>query len=181
MGVPEQLPVFWEAHVQDKKQQNWIWNSRLVLNWERSMSDCILSPCLFNWYIEHIMQNARMGDSQAEIKISGRIINNLRYTDDTTLMAEREEELKSLLVGVKEENEKAGLKLSIQKEEVHSIWSHHFMANRCEKGGSQWHILLCWAPKSLHTMTATMKLKQPLDEGERAEWKNWLKPQHSEN
>ena len=62
------------------------------------------------------MQNARMGDSQAEIKIYGRIINNLRYTDDTTLMAEREEELKCLLVGVKEENEKAGLKLSIQKK-----------------------------------------------------------------
>ena len=62
------------------------------------------------------MQNARMGDSQAEIKIYGRIINNLRYKDDTTLMAEREEELKCLLVGVKEENEKAGLKLSIQKK-----------------------------------------------------------------
>ena len=82
----------------------------------KEVSGCILSPCLFNWYIEHIMQNARMGDSQAEIKIYGRIINNLRYTDDTTLMAEREEELKCLLVGVKEENEKAGLKLSIQKK-----------------------------------------------------------------
>ena len=66
---------------------------------------CILSPCLFNFYAEYIMQNARVGEVQAGIKIAGRNINNLRCTDDTTLMAENEEELKSLLMKVKEENE----------------------------------------------------------------------------
>ena len=75
----------------------------------------ILSPCLFNLYAEHIMQNARLDEAQAGIKIAGRNINNLRYTDDTTLMAESEEELKSLLMKVKVESEKVGLKLNIQK------------------------------------------------------------------
>ena len=75
--------------------------------------DCILSPCLFNLYAEYIMQNARQDESQAGIKIAGRNINNLRYTDDTILMAESEEELKSLLMKVKEESEKVGLKLNI--------------------------------------------------------------------
>ena len=74
---------------------------------------CILSPCLFNFYAEHIMQNARLDEAQAEIKIAGRNINSLRYADDTTLMAESEEELKSLLMKVEEESEKAGLKLNI--------------------------------------------------------------------
>ena len=77
--------------------------------------DCILSPCLFNLYEEYIMWNARLDEAQAEIKIAGRNINNLRYADDPTLMAESEEELKSLLMKVKQENEKAGLKLNIQK------------------------------------------------------------------
>ena len=76
---------------------------------------CILSPCLFNLYAEYIMQNSRLDEAQAGIKISGTNINNLRYTDDTTLMAESEEELKSLLMKVKEESEKVGLKLNIQK------------------------------------------------------------------
>ena len=76
---------------------------------------CILSPCLFNFYAEYIMQNARVDESQARIKIARININNLRYTDDTTLMAKTEEELKSLLMRVKEESEKAGLKLNIQK------------------------------------------------------------------
>ena len=75
----------------------------------------ILSPCLFNLYVEDIMQNARLSEAQAGIKIAERNINNFRYVDDTTLMAESEEELKSLLVKVKEESEKAGLKLNIQK------------------------------------------------------------------
>ena len=74
---------------------------------------CILSPCLFNFYAEYIMQNARLDEPQAGIKIAGRNINNFRYADDSTLMAEGEEELKSLLMKVKEENEKAGLKLNI--------------------------------------------------------------------
>ena len=76
---------------------------------------CILSLCLFNWYAEYIMQNARLDEAQAGIKIARRNINNLRYADDTTLMAESEEELKSLLMKVKRESEKAGLKLNIHK------------------------------------------------------------------
>ena len=76
---------------------------------------CILSPCLFNLYAEHIMRNAGLEETQAGIKIAGRNINNLRYADDATLMAESEEELKSLLMKVKVESEKVDLKLNIQK------------------------------------------------------------------
>jgi len=76
---------------------------------------CILSLCLFNLYAEYIMQNARRDEAQAGIKLARRNINNLRYADDTTLMVESEEELKTLLIKVKEESEKAGLKLNIQK------------------------------------------------------------------
>ena len=76
---------------------------------------CILSPCLFNLYAEYIMQNARLDEAQAGIKIARKNINNLRYADDTTLMAENEEELKSLLMKVKVESKKVGLKLNIQK------------------------------------------------------------------
>ena len=76
---------------------------------------CILSPCLFNLYAEYIMRNAGLEEAQARIKIARRNINNLRYADDTTLMAESEEELKSLLTKVKEESEKVGINLSIQK------------------------------------------------------------------
>ena len=79
---------------------------------------CILSPCLFNLYAEYIMRNAGLDEAQAGIKIAGRNINNLRYADDTTLMAESEEELKSLLMKVKEESEKVGLKLNIQKTKI---------------------------------------------------------------
>ena len=75
------------------------------------------------------MRNSGLDEAQAEIKIAGRNINNFRYADDTTLMAESEE-LKSLLMKVKEESEKVGLKLNIQKTKVDGIWSHHFMANR---------------------------------------------------
>ena len=79
---------------------------------------CILSPCLFNFYAEYIMQNAGLDETQAGIKIARRNINNLRYADDTTLMAECEEELKSLLMKMKEEREKADLKLNIQKPKI---------------------------------------------------------------
>ena len=79
---------------------------------------CILSPCSFNLYAEYIMQNARLDEEQAGIKIAGRNIHNLRYADDTTLMVESEEELKSLLIKVKEESEKVGLKLNIQKTKI---------------------------------------------------------------
>ena len=79
---------------------------------------CIMSPCLFNLYAEYIMRNARLDEAQAGIKIAGRNINNLRYADDTTLMAESEEELKNILMKVKEESEKVGLKLNIQKTKI---------------------------------------------------------------
>ena len=79
---------------------------------------CILSPCLFNLYAEYIMRNAGLNEAQTGIKITGRNINNLRYADDTTLMAESEEDLKSLLMKVKEESEKVDLKLNIQKTKI---------------------------------------------------------------
>ena len=82
------------------------------------------------------MRNAGLEEAQAGIKIAGRKINNLRYADDTTLMAESEEELKSLLMKVKEESEKVGLKLNIQKTKDHGIWSHHFMGNRWGNSGN---------------------------------------------
>ena len=79
---------------------------------------CILSPCLFNLYAEYIMRNTELEEAQAGIKIAGGNISNLRYADDTTFMAESEEELKSLLMKVKEEREKVGLKLNIQKTKI---------------------------------------------------------------
>uniref|UniRef100_A0AC11EJA3 Uncharacterized protein n=4 Tax=Ovis aries TaxID=9940 RepID=A0AC11EJA3_SHEEP len=79
---------------------------------------CILSPCLFNLYAEYIMRNAGLDETQAGIKIAGRNINNLKYADDATLMAEREKTLKRLLMKVKEESEKVGLKLNIQKTKI---------------------------------------------------------------
>ena len=97
---------------------------------------CILSPCLFNLYAEYIMRNTGLEEAQAGIKIAGRNINNLRYADDTTLMAESEEELKSLLMKVKEESEKVGLNLNIQKTKIMAFLSHHFVANRWRKSGS---------------------------------------------
>ena len=93
----------------------------------------MLSPCLFNLYAEYITRNAGLEEAQAGIKIAGRNINNFRYADDTTLTAESEEELKSILMKVKEESEKAGLKTQHSKNEDHGIWSHHFMANRWRK------------------------------------------------
>ena len=117
---------------------------------------CILSPCLFNFYAEYIMRNTGLEEAQSGIKIAGRNINNLRYADDTTLMAESEEELKSLLK-VKEESEKVGLKYNIQKTKIMAsgpITSWEI--------GKQWkpcQTLFWGAPKSLQMVTAAMKLK----------------------
>ena len=95
-----------------------------------------MSVCLFNLYAEYIIRNAGPEEVQAGIKVAGRNINNLRYADDTTLMAESEEELKSLLRRVKEESEKVGLKLNQHSEnEDHGIWSHHIIANRWGNSG----------------------------------------------
>ena len=82
------------------------------------LQGCILSPCLFNLYAQYIMRNTGLDEAQAGIKIARRNVNNLRYADDTTIMAESEEELRSLLMKVKEESEKVGLKLNIQKMKI---------------------------------------------------------------
>ena len=104
------------------------------------------------------MQNAGLDEAQAEIKIAGRNINNLRYADDTTLMAESGEELKSLLMKVKEESEKVGLKLNIQKTKITASGP----ITSWEIDGKQWkqyQTLFFWAPKSLQMVTTTIKLK----------------------
>ena len=102
------------------------------------------------------MRNAGLDEVQAGIKIARRNVNNLRYADDTTLMAESEEELKSLLMTVKEESEKVGLKLNIQKTKI--MTSSPIMANRWGNNGNSWQILFFWAAKFL-LVTAAMKLK----------------------
>ena len=96
----------------------------------------ILSPCLFNFYADYVMRNAGLDEEQAGIKTAGKNINNLRYADDTTLMAEREEELKSLLMKLKEESEKVGLKLKIQKTKIMASGPWHFTANRWRNNGN---------------------------------------------
>ena len=101
------------------------------------------------------MQNARLDEAQVAIKIAGRNINNLRYADDTTLMAENKEELKSLLMKVKEESEKVGLKLNIKETKI--ILSHHFMANRWGNNGNSERLYFGGAPKTLQMVTAAMK------------------------
>ena len=104
---------------------------------------CILSPCLFNFYAEYIMRNAGLEEAQAGIRIAGRNINNLRYVDDTTLMAESKAELKSLLVEVKEEKEKAGLKLNVQKTNI--MASGNITLRQIDGGEwKQWQILFSW-------------------------------------
>ena len=99
-----------EATIRTRRETaNWFKIGKVV------RQGCILSPCLFNLYAEYIMRNVRLDEAQAGIKIARRNINNLRYASDTTFMAESEEELKNLLMKVKKESEKAGLKLNVQK------------------------------------------------------------------
>ena len=120
--------------------------------------DCILSPCLFNLYAEYIMRNAGLEEAQAGIKIAGRNINNLKYADHTILMAESEEELKRLLMKVKEECEKVGLKLNIQKTKI--IASSPITSWEIDGETEETVADFIWgAPKSLQMMTAAMKLK----------------------
>ena len=115
---------------------------------------CILSPCLFNFYAEYIMRNAGLDEAQTGIKITRRIINNLRHVDDTTLMAESEEELKSLLMKVKEESEKVCLKLNIQKTKImHPVPSWQIDGETMETVAD----FIFWAPKSLQMVTIAMK------------------------
>ena len=108
---------------------------------------CILSPCLFNLYAEYVMWNARQNEAQTGISISGRNINNFRYADDTTLMAENEEELKSLLMKVQEENEKAGL----ATEQQIALWGYF-------GGKTDFH---CWRSCSSERLSPKSKVTQP--------------------
>ena len=117
---------------------------------------CILSPCLFNLYAEYIMRNGGLDEAQAGIKIAGRNINNLRYADDTTLMAESEE-LKSLLMKVKEESEKVGLKLNIQKTKIMASSPKTLWQIDGETVETVSDFIFMGAPKSLQMVTATMK------------------------
>ena len=105
------------------------------------------------------MWNARLDEAQAGIKIAWRNSSIIRYVDDITLMAKSKEELKSLLMKVKEENEKVGLKLNIQKTKNHGIWSHYFMPNRWGNNRDSERLYFWGAPKSLQMLTAAMKLK----------------------
>ena len=128
MGIPDHLICL---------LRNWFAGQEATVRTEHGTTDwfqigkgvrqgCILSPGLFNLYAEYIMGNAGLEETQAGIKIAGRNINKLRYADDTTLMAEREEELKTLLTKVKVESEKVGLKLNIQKRKIwHLVPSLH--------------------------------------------------------
>ena len=120
---------------------------------------CILSPSLFNLYAEYIMRNAGLEEAQAGIKIAGRNINNLRYADDTTLMAESEEELKRLLMKVKEESEKVGLKLHIQKTKIMASGPITSWEIDGETVETMSEVYLGGAPKSLQMVIAAMKLK----------------------
>ena len=125
---------------------------------KRVQQGCILSLYSFNFYAEYIMRNARLEESQAGIKTASRNINNPRYADDTTLMAESEEDIKSLLMRMKEESEKAGLKLNIKKlRPWHPAPSYH--SKQMGEKWKQWQTLFSCAPKSLWTVTAAVKLK----------------------
>ena len=125
----------------------------------------ILSPCLFNLYAGYSMRNAGLDEAQARIKIAERNINNVKYADDTTLMEESEEELKSLLMEVKEETENVGLKLNIQKTKIMAsdpISSRRIDGKTMETVKDFIYLFFFWggwAPKSLQAVTAAMKLK----------------------
>ena len=134
MGIPDHLTCLLrnlytgqEATVRIQHGTDWFQIGKGV------HQGCILSPCLFNFYAEYIMRNAGLEEAQAGIKITGRNISNLRYADDTTLMAESEEELKSLLMKVKVES---WLKTQHSENLDHGIWYHHFMGNRWGNSGN---------------------------------------------
>ena len=127
---------------------------------------CILSPCLFNLYAEYIMRNGGLEETQAGIKIAGRNINHLRYADDTTLMAKSEEELKSLLMKVKVESEKVGLRLNIQKTKIMAsspITSWQIDGKTVETVAD----FIFWGFTLLQMVTAAMKLKDTYSFGEK--------------
>ena len=133
-----------------------------------------MSPCLFNFYAEYIMLNAELDEAHAEIKTAGRNINNLRYSDDTTLMAGSEEELKSLLMKVKEESEKAGLKFNVQKMKIMAsspLTSWQIDGETVETVSD----FIFWAPKSLQMVTAALKLKKKKNKKQKNTLAPWKK------
>ena len=122
MGLPDHLTCFLRSLYAG--QEATVRTGHEIMDWfqigKEVCQGCVLSPCLFNFYAEYIMRNAGLDEAQAGSKIARRNINNLRHADDTTLMAESKEELKNLLMKVKEESEKAGLRLNIQKTNIMS-------------------------------------------------------------
>ena len=160
MGIPDHLTFL--LRNLDAGQETTVRTGHGTIDWfhigKGVHRGCILSSCLFNIYAEYIMRNTGLEEAQAGIKIAGRNINNLRYADDSTLMAESEEELKSLLMKVKEENEKVGLKLNIQKTKIMAsgpITSWEIDGETVETVSD----FIFWGPKSLQMVTAALKLK----------------------
>ena len=156
MGIPGHLTCFLrnlnggqEAIVRTGHKTDWFQIGKGV------HQGYILSPCLFNFNAEYIMRNAGLDGAQAGIKIARRNINNLRYADDTTLMAESEEELKNLLMKVKEESEEVGSKLNIQKMKIMASGP----ITSWEIDGETVSDFISWASKSLQMVIAAMKLK----------------------
>ena len=133
MGIPDHLTCLLRNlyAVQEARVRTGHGTTDWFQIWKGVRQGCILSPCLFNLYAEYTMRNAGLDEAQAGIKMAGRNINNLRYADDTTMMAESEE-LKSLLMKVKKESEKVGLKLNIQKTKIIPL----LQANRWGNSGN---------------------------------------------
>ena len=155
---PPDLPLEKPVCRSGSNSYNWTWTTDWFQIGKGVPQGCILSPCLFNLYAEYIMRNTGLEDAQAGTKTAGRNINNLRYADDTTLMTESEEELKSLLMKVKEESEKVGLKLNIHKTKIMEsgpITSWEIDGETVETVTD----FIFGAPKSLQMVTAAMKLK----------------------
>ena len=160
MGIPDHLTCLLRNLY--ASQEATVRNGHGTTDWsqigKRVHQGCILSPCLFNLYAKYIIPKARPGEAQAGIKIARRNINNLRYADDTTLKAESKEKLKSLLMKVKEESEKVGLKLNIQKTKI--MASNPITSWQTDgETTATLRDFIFWAPKSLQMVIAAMKLK----------------------
>ena len=161
MGIPDHLTCL--LRNLDAAQEATVETGHGTTDWFKIgkgvCQSSMLSPCLFNLHAEYIMQTAGLDEAQVGRKFARRNISNFRYADDTTLMAESEEELKSLLMKVKEESEKVGLKLNIQKTKIMASGSITSWQIDMGKKWKQWQILFSWVPKSLQMVIAVMKLK----------------------